>query len=362
MKPIRILVYGMTNNRGGIETYLLNLFQTLLKYNVILDFVTDFSEIAYQQIIQTAGSQIYFIPPKGKHPVKHLTAFRKVLKEHSEYSKIYFNILDAGAFFSMLVPLFYRKEIIVHSHNGNTDKKILHYICRPFLVYAADHKVACSKVAAAYMFGKSRISETLLIPNMIALSKYRYDIELRKTVREKNNLIDKFVICHIGRMSHQKNPFRLLDIFKEVLLMEPKAILLYIGTGELKQQIQQYVYQSGIERAVVFLGIREDIPEWLCASDVFLLPSLYEGLPIVGVEAQAAGLPCVVSNNISQEINISGDVIFCDLEDDNKYWAKKVLETQNMQRSSDNTKLKVAGYDSNCPSENYEKLIHCFTN
>lgn len=351
----KVLVYGMTGNPGGIESYLLNLVQKV-EYGTF-DFVTDFPQIAYSTNLKELGCDIYYIPAKRTHPIEHLKALSKILKSHPEYKCIYFNILDAGAVFTML-PVYFSKRInIVHSHNGAANKMWLHKLCQPLLNKISQHKVACSYLASDYMFGKKYRKNVLIVPNAIDIEKFRFKENQRIITREELQLEDRFVLCHIGRMSYQKNPFGLLDIFAAVLQKNPSAILLYIGVGELEKTIVEYAEKRKIEKSIRFLGVRKDIPALLSASDVFLLPSFYEGLPIVGVEAQASGIPCVLSDAVTKEVDITKNIVFCSLNSPPEKWAEVILQTKGRPRSDFTEEIKAAGYDMKHSSEAYNKLI-----
>lgn len=347
----RILVYGMSDNPGGVESYLLGMFERMEKYGIQFDFISDFPGVAYEKALKDGGASVYYIPPKGKKLISHWAGFAKVLRRHKEYDSVYFNILDAGAVFTVLVPWLFRKKIIVHSHNGDTDKVWLHRLCRPFIKRMADRKMACSGLAAIYMFGKKETAKknVLIVPNAIDAEKYDFNETVRQEYREKLKLDNKFTICHIGRMSNQKNPFRILDIFASVWEKEKNAVLLYAGTGELKEKVKEYAGKMECAGNIQFLGVRSDISEILQASDVFLLPSLYEGLPIVAIEAQAAGLPAVLSTAVTREADITGNVRFIDLRRSNDEWAEELLRSRKFMRRGTREKIITAGYDMNNP-------------
>lgn len=356
-----ILVYGMSDNPGGIETYLLGMSRRMKKYGLQFDFISDFPGVAYDRELKEEGSSIYFIPAKGKKLFSHWKEFAKVLKKHPEYDTVYFNILDAGAAFSMLIPWVMRRKIVVHSHNGSTDKMMLHKLCRPFLKIMADQRLACSKLAAVYMFGSEGKGKkkALIIPNAIDAGRYDYNEAVRNEYREKLDVQARFVVCHIGRISEQKNPYRLLDIFSALCKKEENAVLLYAGNGELKEQVMDYARKLPCADKIRFLGVRSDIPEILQASDVFLLPSLYEGLPIVAVEAQAAGLPAVLSTAVTKETDITGNVRFLDLRRSNENWADELLRCRKVKRERCRDKIIDAGYDLSHPV-NDEAAAQCF--
>jgi len=338
----RILVYGMTDNPGGIETYLINLSERL-RDKVVFDYVTDFPDIAHKEKIEAAESKVYYIAPKGKKLFSHLKGFYNILRQHPEYDTVYFNVLDSGCAVTELVPFIMGRKIITHSHNSNTDKPTLHKLCKPLLKVISRNNVACSRLAAEYMYGKNK--KVSIIPNAIDAEKFIFNHDIRQKKREELKLGDSSVICHIGRLSYQKNPFGMLDIFKEVLNQCPETLLLSVGTGEIEEQVHSYAKEIGIEKNVLFLGKRQDIPEILMASDVFFLPSFYEGLPIVAIEAQASGLKCVLSDSITKETDITGDVQFLSLEDTKENWVKALLESANKERSNNTDKIKSAGYD-----------------
>lgn len=355
----RILVYGYSHNPGGIETYLVNLITTL-KGQIHFDFVSDFCDVAHRDVLESAGSQIYFIPPKGQGLLAHLKAFRKLLKEHGDYDYIYFNILDSGAAITQLVPFFMRKKIITHSHNGGTDKPRLHKLCKPLLKITKGKKVACSLLAAEYMFDTTK--NVTIIPNAIDAEKFKFDVEVRKQKRLQLGLNEsQIVVCHIGRLTQQKNPFGMLDIFKAFISKVPDAVLISIGTGDLDGEVHSYARKIGIEDNVLFLGKRNDIPELLCASDVFFLPSFFEGLPIVAIEAQSSGLTLVISDTISRETDITGNVKFIPLKDDNSVWVNALLEAAQTKRD-DNAinKISESGYNTDNFETTTKKLIKLF--
>lgn len=356
----RILVYGMTDNFGGIETYLMNQLRSLDRSRAIFDFVTDFPAIAYESEARELGSEIYYIPAKSRGILAQWKAFSKILKEHPEYQKVYFNILDAGAAITMFIPWLYGRTIVTHSHNGNTDKPRLHRLCRPFLNFFTKKRYACSLIASEFMFGRHHSS--LIIPNAINGSLYEFNPQLRAEKRRELGLEDRFVICHVGRLSPQKNPKMLIDIFAELSQKDPQAVLLSIGSGEQNDTVHAYAAKKNLGDALRFLGKRTDVHEILQAADVFLLPSLYEGLPLVAIEAQAAGLPCILSGNISQEAAITDHVRFLSLDLPLSEWVKEIVSLKGFKRRSMREALIQAGYDCDHPSEAELSLRQYFEN
>lgn len=358
----RILVYGMTDNAGGIETYLINLLEKVTPYGICLDFITDSSAIAYEETIKEKGSMIYYIPAKGKDLYGHLKSFFQTLHEHTEYKIVYMNLLNASGVITALIPKLLRREIIVHSHNGEAENLRIHQLFRPLLCFITDYYCACSNLAAQFMFGKKIASsgKVLLIPNAINALKFNFNCERRNFLRKKWSLEDAFVICHVGRITNQKNPYAVIDIFRELYKRDSMTKLLYIGKGDMEAEIKTYVKETKMTDHIFFWGERNDIADILQVADVFLLPSKYEGLPISALEAQAAGLPCVLSSNISGEVNITGNVVQLSLNDEWQTWADAILKFKDWNRKSVYSQIAASGYDLSTLNKELEKLIWIF--
>lgn len=354
-----VLVYGMTDNPGGIETYLLNFFQRVQGHGVMLDFVSDFPSISGDEILQSRGSQLYYIPAKSKDLQGHWKALWRILREHKEYTCVYFNVLDAGTAVTMLVPYLMGRRIAVHAHNNSTEKKGLHTFCKPLLGLLAHGLAACSESAAEYMFGR-RSKDCLVIPNVIDAKKYRFDPAARQKKRKELAMEDAFVVCHVGRLAEQKNPGGLLDIFEELYRNCDDARLLSVGDGELSERFKADIAQRGLQNAVICLGARSDIPEILQAADIFLFPSLYEGFGISVLEAQAAGLPCVISDVIPKQATVTDLVHPISLKAPVEVWVQRILECRNTERADTYQSLCEAGYDVSCCEEFDSKLIAMF--
>lgn len=342
----RILVYGMTGEAGGMESYLLNYLRNLDRGCVTFDFITDCSTIAYADEIQKLKSNIYYIPNKH-HLMKALREFNTFLKSHKEYEVVYFNILSAPKSIFMLPAIINKRVCVVHSHNGDTKHKILHYIARFFLNCFTDIKLACSEKAARFMFCNRAVDlkQVTLINNAIKLSDYSYNTVTRQNVRNALAITDEFVIGTVGRFTYQKNPFFILDIFREVVNNCPNAKLLWVGSGEMKNEIEHRAQSMLLKSNIHFLGVRTDVADVMQAFDIFMLPSRFEGLPVVGIEAQAAGLPCLFSSVITSEVSITDNTEFVSLGMSAEYWAQRVLTYQSFVRMATDAKIKEKNYD-----------------
>lgn len=353
-----VLVYGMTDNPGGIETYLLNFFDRVQGKMVMLDFVSDFPKVCGGEQLQGRGASLHFIPAKSRDLWGHLRGMWSILRQHPEYETVYFNILDAGAAVTMLPVFLLGRKIVVHSHNGSTDKVRLHRLCRPAMNLMTKRRVACSNLAAEHMFGTGK--GALVIPNAIDASQYLFQEETRRRKRRELGLVDEPVIVHVGRLSRQKNPLGLIDIFAQIHALRSDAVLLSVGGGEMAEEFSAYVQRKGLLDAVKCLGVRSDVPELLQAADIFLLPSLYEGLPVSLLEAQAAGMPCVISDVITGEATVTDLVRPVSLSASCRIWAECVLTELGRERVNTFSELVKGGFDISCCETYDEKLVALF--
>jgi glycosyltransferase involved in cell wall biosynthesis len=225
----------------------------------------------------------------------------------------------------------------------NTKKGILKSILSvPVKVLVTD-RFACSQKAGTFLFGKKDFA---IINNAIEVKKYIFNEETREKIRTKLNLNNKFVIGHVGRLSIEKNHLFLLDVFAQVHNKCIDSVLLLVGEGALKLKIKEKVKALGLEDNVVFLGVCSNVNEIYQAMDVFVLPSLFEGLPTVGIEAQTAGLMCFFSDEVTPEVKVTNFVQFISLKNNASYWSEQILKYSNGYKRYDKSEILIqAGYD-----------------
>lgn len=357
----KILVYGMTDNRGGIEAYIMNYFRLLVKKQIIFDFVTEHERIAYADEIESLGGKIYNIPSRRAGLFKHMSSIRDILKNHKEYDTVYFNVLSASEVFTVLGAASIKGvKKIVHSHNNAVKTMGRHRVLRPLLNLLTDVKLACSGEAAEFMFGDKslRRNEVEVIFNAIDVEKYQYNSAVREAVRRELNLsFENFVVGHVGRMCYQKNSLFVIELFYHVYQRNKNAILVLVGDGEDREQVKQAIKQYGIEKNVLMLGMRSDVEKLMQAMDVFLLPSRFEGLPVVLIEAQAAGLHCICSNQFTNKSNITGNVEFISLNESIEYWVTAILNSCGKERKDEKDAVTKAGFNINYEVGKLEKIL-----
>lgn len=353
-------------NRGGQETLWMNVFRKIDRTKLMFDFMVSSTETGdYDSEIESLGGKVLYVgdnPYKGKiskyfGEIKTVKAFFKM---HSEYDTYHINTCHAfPTFFSVIgarmagVP-----RIIVHSHNTNAVHPTLHKLVRPFLNMLKFEAFACSNEAAEWMFCKRKVrsGRVKIVKNGIDTAIYQFDEELRCKKREELGINDSTkVIGHIGRFNFQKNHSFLVDVFEEIEKRYDDCNLLLIGKGELEKDIRAKVAEKGLDDKVIFLGVRSDVNELLTAMDVFLFPSLFEGLGIVLIEAQAGALVSVCSSTIPEEAILTADVKKLPLEAPVSQWAETVIEQFDHKREDNAEAVISAGYDIQNTAKELEK-------
>lgn len=344
--PVRVLyINGNIMKRGGIEAFMMNYFRYMDKSKVHIDFlVHGYEKGVYDDEIIAAGSKIYHVPMKSKHPLTYQKELKKLFK--SEHFDIVHSHLDAMSGWVLKIAKECGVPVrIAHSHNTdylttNKIKRIINNYSQKKIPQYATHLFACSQLAGEWLFGKN--SKFKIINNAIELERFQYNDEIRNHIRKENNWEDKFIIGHIGRFDYQKNQEYLIPILKEVLLNKSNALLMFIGSGDTKPMVKQLVEKNKVEGNVVFLESRDDVNKFYNIFDCFVLPSRFEGLGIVAVEAQVNGVPCILSDKIPSIVKINNNTIFVPL-DNKKMWIEEICAPKTRKEGID--EARAAGYD-----------------
>ena len=358
-KPIRVAQMMTEMNYGGVEMVVMNYYRHIDRSKVQFDFfVLEGSEIPQREEIERLGGRIYIVP-HYKHLVQYEKTLIRLFKENNY--KIVHSHMNTLSVFSLRVAKKAGVPVrIAHNHStagkGEYKKNLVKYMLRPFAkVYPTD-LFACSHLAGDWLYGKN--ANYTVFNNAIELDKFVYNEQIREKIRKQYHIENKFVIGHVGRFCYQKNHDFLIDIFEKVHEREKEAILLLIGEGELEDEIKAKVYRLGLDECVIFAGTCSNVNEMYQAMDVFVLPSRYEGLPVVGVEAQAAGLPCLFSINVTKETKLLNNVFFENAFDE---YIEDVFNELNIKRINVAEKIKHAGFDIDNEADKlqnmYEELI-----
>ena len=327
---MRVLQLGMSGNRGGVESFVLNYAKGLEAMGISFDYVDLYGKgLAGADDMLRAGSRIYTVADHRKHP---LAAFRKLRRIISEggYSCVHINMLSAADPIPVLAAVSTGARVLVHSHNTRTvglHRKLLHAVNTPLLRRLPIVRLACSREAGIWMFGKKNFE---FVPNALEAEKYCFNAENRTRLRTELGIDESvFLLGFVGRLFAQKNPAYLAKILSAVKNKNALPVkLLIVGDGELKDALFEAASDLGVSQDIIHVGHRSDAAEWYSAMDAFVLPSLWEGLPLVGVEAQAAGLPSFLSAQITDELAVTDLVYFCKLTEDAENWADAIVSNR----------------------------------
>lgn len=355
-KVTRVLQVGMHDKIGGVETFLMNYYRNIDRDKIQFDFINMYDKLCFQDEIVELGGKIYNVPNVKKKPIKYYKELVKIIKEN-KYNIVHVNMLSMANILPIIAAKRAKaKKIIIHSHNTSTPhgmiRKILDKINKKIGIACATNLCACSEHAGAWMFGQKK--EFTIINNAIELEKYSFDEKKREKIRKKLKIKNNFVIGHIGRFSEQKNHEFIIKIFSEVCKVNDNARLLLIGEGELEEQIKNMVKKMHIEDKVIFAGTTNQVEEYLHAMDVFLLPSKFEGLGIVAIEAQAAGLKVVCSNEVPVEAKITENIVFLPLNTEIKEWLKEIQNSNLSYMERKKITFKNNDYDIHKEAEKLE--------
>ena len=345
-KPIRILHVLQRMEAGGTQALLMNLYRNIDRNKVQFDFLVEYpNKQFYDDEILAMGGRIYYTNIRND---KNLLKFKHKLKEiicDNHYKIIHVHTYSIGYFVLKCAKKYGIPVRIAHSHNNQTvrDKNfwIKKILQRVYTIHATD-LFACSTEAGKYLF---RNKEFKVLNNAIDISKFKYDKEIRESVRKKLNLEDCFVIGNVGRLHDQKNQMFLIEIFNDLLQVKPNAELLIIGNGPLENQLKEKCKELKIDDKVMFLKNRSDVADLYQAMDVFVLPSLFEGLGIVAIEAQAAGLPVVCSTGVAKEAEVTSNITKINLNDSKERWINAIVTAKINEDEDIYQSIKKDGYD-----------------
>lgn len=331
---IRVLQCVNNMHRAGLETMLMNYYRNIDRTKIQFDFLTHRPERDdYDDEIENLGGRIFRAPrlyPQN-YPA-YFSYMKDFFREHPEY-KIMHSHIDSMSYLPLLAGKKAGVPIrIAHSHSTSIDldyKYILKQFYRTRILDVANYCCACGEEAANFLFGNNDFQ---IISNAVDAKRFLFDASLRDMKRKQLQIDDKFVIGHVGRISYPKNHKFLVEIFDQILKCDKNAVLLLVGVGEKEKEVRAQIDKLDISEHVYFLGNRDDVCELYQAMDVFVLPSLFEGVPVVGVEAQFSDLPCIFSNKVPKEVMFSDDCKFVDLGLSASCWAELILSLKNRKR------------------------------
>jgi len=353
MSVLRVAVVIGKMNSGGKKNLVMEYYRHIDREKIQFDFICDSdSQSIPESEITSLGGRIYIIPPY-QHIWANMHALKKICKTNN------YKILHAWNSTMNLFSLKVAKDLGIPvriseslSMGHKSDKKnILKLILRKMSRLYATHYMSCGEDCGRWQFGDELFDsgKVDVFKTVINTKSNQFEPELRERTRKRFGWDDKFVVGHIGRFTAQKNSIRLIEIFSEVVKKEPNSVLCLIGDGDLKEEMVKKISELGIDNNVDYLGKREDIHQFYNAMDCFLLPSLYEGLPVVGLEAECCGLPMFFSSEVTKEADACGLGYFIELEKSNEYWASKIISAMKKNiplRRSYSKEVANKGFDS----------------
>lgn len=362
----KVLVFGMTSNPGGVESVIMNYYRGINRNLIQFDFLCNYPVVAYEDEIKNLGGNLFKITSRGsnyKKYKKELTSFFEV--NSKKYDAIWVNICSlVNIDYLKFAKKYGIKRRIIHCHNSENDagliKKIIHYYNRIFIEKYATDFWACSEDALPWFYNKKILNtkQYKIIYNAIDVEKFRRNTIIRNLYRKELNIQSKqVVIGHVGRFHFQKNQKFLVDVFNELIKRNNNYLLLLIGQGELEVEIKKYVQNLGIERNVLFLGAKLNVEDYYQVMDLFVLPSVFEGLGIVAIEAQACSLPCLFSDKVPKMVKVNENVNFLSLDLDYSIWADKIEKMLKANVTGCNNLVSTSNYNINVQVKNFERLI-----
>lgn len=349
-EPVRILhVIGMMN-RGGAEAFIMNMYRKIDRSKVQFDFLVHTQgKCAYDAEIGDMGGRVYNALPRytGCNHFEYVRKCHEFFGQHREYIFVHGHIRSTAAIY-LHIAKQYGLKTIAHTHSTSSGdglagmaREVLRYPIR----YIADYLFACADIAGKWAYGGKKF---IIIKNAIDCKRFQFNKLIRNQIRQRLNIQEAFVVGHVGRIRPEKNHQFLIEIFAQICRKHSNAYLLLVGDGELLEHIVNKANVLGIRDKVHFAGGVDNVYDYLQAMDVIVFPSIYEGLPVSIVESQAAGLPHVLSDVITKEIDMGmGLVEFVSLDKSADYWADRVLSKQGCLRCEDIRKIVDNGYDVN---------------
>ncbi|MDK0790937.1 glycosyltransferase [Clostridium perfringens] len=364
MKKVNILVDGMCPGKGGVQEYLINIYRNIDNKKFKFDFIVCGKECDYEEEIKSLGGEVYYIEERKKNVFKNILGYYKIINKN-KYDIFYHNLSVLYYNVPFVISIIKGiKHNIVHAHNTKSDDMsllyyLLHKLNRVLINKYSDKKLMCSKLAGDWIFGlNDNNEERIMIANAVDINKFKYNYEKSKIIKKSLGVNDELIIGHVGRFSYQKNHEFLIDVFYNLKKKLKKTKLVLIGDGELKEKIKEKVIKMEIEDDIIFLGNRNDVNELLQGIDIFLMPSRFEGLSVVLIEAQTSGLPCLISDKITKEAAITPNIEYLSIDNGVELWVDKIISIKNSFKRSDQSENIIRnGFEIKSSAKKVEEIM-----
>lgn len=337
-QPVIVLHVVGRLDIGGAESRIMDLYRNIDREKVQFHFVQHTKDrCAFEEEVEQLGGKVYHVP---RFNVKNYFSYKKAWKEffkaHPEIKVVQGHMTSTASIYLPIAKKAGAEITIAHARSAGVDPglkgKITRFLRRK-LYEKCDYRFACSEMAGEAVFGDQSLvlKKAIFIPNAIDVDKFKFDKETREQIRYELGLKDKFVVGHVGRFSHMKNHKYMLQILLECIRIEkekklPETVFLFLGDGELKEEIREQAIAMGISSRVLFLGNKKDVYRYYQAMDYFLLPSFYEGLPGTAIEAQASGLPGILSDSVTKEAVVTDLLQMRSIKEEPVLWAEEIMK------------------------------------
>ena len=327
---IRVLQVIGSLGYAGIEAVVMNYYRFVDRSKIQFDFITcSQTQERYDEEIQKLGGRIHRLPSRSRKPFAYMAALKKVIKDN-DYKIVHIHQNSASVAMDGIVAKMCGVPVIIgHSHNTRCNVMWQHYMFRPIVNFVVDYRCGGTMKTGEWIFGKRK--DMKIITNAINTDLYRFSAERREAKRNELGVGNKLVIGFVGRLHEQKNVFRIVDIMNDLVKSKKDVIALLIGDGPDREGLDAKIHEYNLEDYVKLLGKRDDINDMMMAFDVFLMPSLYEGVPVVSVESQATGVLCVMSDNV-QVPDLSDNITFLSLDEPNSVWIEHITKNPKYNR------------------------------
>ena len=361
-EPIRVLqILPSLGYGGGMQSVVINWHRNIDRTKVQFDYLycPGKTNITLEEEIEKLGGKCYELPyPSFLKPWIFIKAVKEFFKNH-RYNTVHSHVIHLSFFFYPIAKFYRVKNIIQHSHATKWSDKFLNGLRNRFLFFFArpfiTKKLACSDLAGKFLFKKNYI----VINNGIDTEKFKFDQEVRTKIRKELNIENNFVIGHVGRFSHEKNHKFIIEVFHKVYKQDRNSVLLLVGDGPLKKEIEQKVNRLNLTNKVFFTGTKSNVSDYYQTMDVFVLPSFQEAYPVVAVEAQTNGLPCIFSNNMTNKVVLFNSKQLS-LNLSAKQWSDEILKYKNFIRKDESENVKNKGFDIKETAKQIENLYFKF--
>ena len=362
---IRILHVINSINMGGIQTTLINIMKKIDRKKVVFDFLVETDPNGdYAEQIKNLGGKIYYVTPRRESLYRNKKELNEFFKNHKEYNIVHMHVSSLTYITPLKVAKKYHVPVrIVHSRNtrqgGSKLHKFIHAYNKLFIEKIATHYFACSDLAGEWLYPKKLLTHDnyRIINNGIDTKKFAFNEDVRKKMRQELSCGDDTCFVCVGRLHHQKNHMFLLDVFKKINDQNKATKLYLVGEGSLREKIENRIKELDLSDKVILLGNKSNINEILQAMDMFLMTSFYEGLPGSVIEAQGAGLPCIISDSITKLVKVTNLVTFVSLNESTTKWKEIILKKlKNTKRRNTRLELIKKGFDMNRISGNLQEF------